>query len=305
MRVVLAWALLMVGLVVLREYLNKNRYPDGKVSVGNEGVVGTFADEKVALLNKALPECHRTLAGFLSAGTPEARNQFVIHSVETAGEIATFYRSHSFPKTHSSKLKRTAEQLMRVDGTWLVFTRWTEDTPNGVEFDAVFQQESGSWKLDWYHFSRYSEYPWQLFLAGDGPDEATFRLLARRIVRGGRDSEEYGARMSIALVDPRVEKENLEQSAIAEIQVDRRSDAGFLLEAGFESKSRGRTLFGADFSSAIEPEGLIRVRVKVRREELGRVRRFEIEEVAACHWVDTRFSGFDLEVLRNDLFGGR
>lgn len=35
----------------------------------------------------------------------------------------------------------------------------------------------------------------------------------------------------------------------------------------------------------MEPDGFIRVRVKVRREDTEEGRRFHLEEVAACHWL--------------------
>jgi hypothetical protein len=58
---------------------------------------------------------------------------------------------------------------------------------------------------------------------------------------------------------------------------------GQLLDAGFELARAGRKVFGADMPD-INPEGMIRVRVKVRRSEVDLERKFDITGVTACHW---------------------
>ena len=96
----------------------------------------------------------------------------------------------------------------------------------------------------------------------------------------------------------------LESGAVSpEMVVARRSDEGLLLEAAFNAKEEGKPLFGS-LMETMEPEGLVRVRVRVKRGEFGGVRSFDVSKVVACHWMSSDEAGFDLEDLRDDLFRG-
>lgn len=303
MRVVVAWTILILGLIALHEYQNKTGRGNGVADAPGILTEETFTDGRTATLNQALPYCHQSLSGFLNAGTPELRNQFVANPIETAGKMANFYRNNPFPKIRTKTLRRTDEEVVQVGDEWMIFTRWKEDAEGGREFDAVFKNELGTWKLDWLHFSRFSEYPWVPFLAGEGPDEAEFRLLARPRLRGDK-AERFGARMTFDMVDPASGETDQDRGESPVFQVDRRGDAGLLLEAAFDAKSESNLPFGEGFSSAMEPDDLVRIRVTVKRETSGGSRRFGIEKISACHWIDATHPGFDIESLKDDLFGG-
>lgn len=302
MRVVLVWLVLMLAAVWVRSH--GKRLADDKEAIlrgagQNNLAAGTMADERVALLSRALPECHRALSGFLSGGTPEIRNQFVANPIATAGKMAVFYQSNAFPSVEVEDLKRVGHNIIRVGDEWMIETRW--QGADGVEFDAVFRRYGIAWKLDWEHFSRYGEYSWPLFLAGQGPDEAEFRLLVRKVAVGDQ-AERSGSRLRFALLTPEFGKPQETGMESPDFVVDRRSDEGMLLEAAFDAKAAGRHLFGGVLTP-MEPEGLARVRVRIKRGELGGLRSFTLEKVTACHWLGTDLPGIDIKTLKDDLFG--
>ncbi len=301
LRVVAVWSLLM-GLAVwwrhhdsVIESERQNRKAD-KADMAK----GTLADERVALLTRALPQCHRVLAGFLTAGTPEGRNQYVAVPIATAGRMATFYASNPFPNVDPARIRRIGQEPLKVGSEWMIHTRWQEGE-DGVVFDAVFRRESGAWMLDWEHFSRYCEYPWALFLAGDGPVEAEFRLLARE-VSGGDEAEQGGSRLRFVLLAPEFGKPLETGVSSPEFVIDRRSDEGLLLGAAFAARRNGKLLFGS-VMKPMEPEGLVRVKVIVKRGEFGGLKSFRLEKVIACHWIESDVSGYDLSELKDDAFG--
>jgi len=299
MRVVIIWILLMLGVVGLRQYWSRSEAEKQRQEAISSKM--DLLDEKLAILNKALPECHRALAGFLTSGTPEARTQFIAKSAETAGKMAMFYQRNPFPSVDVGSLHRIAGEVIRVGDQWMISTRWKETIEDGAEFDAVFQWESDTWKLDWLHFSRYSEFPWASFLAGEGPDVAEFRLLARKHLQD--DGEEgKGTRVAFVMLPPEWGRSTELGIESPQFLLDRGGDEGLLLGATFRAKTDNEFLFGGSLSS-MEPEGIVRVRVEVKREEIGGVRRFEIKSLPACHWIDSEVPGFDLDVLRDDFFG--
>lgn len=300
MRVIVAWTFVMLLAVWLRHhYTKKDSEKEKQEAVAGNMTKGTLADERVALLNSALPDCHRALGGFLTSGTPEARNQFVADPIETAGKMAIFYANNPFPNVDVKKLTRVSQEIVKVGGEWMISTRWKEQ--DGMEFEALFRRDSGTWRLDWEQFNRYSDYPWALFLAGEGKSEYEFRLLARQRMSGD-DAEQTGARLNFVMMAPEFGKPAEMGMESPEFVVDRRSDEGLLLEAAFHARADKKPIFGLK-SPNPEPDGLIRVHVRVKREELGGVRKFVLEKVIGCHWITTEDPGFDLKSLKEDIFG--
>jgi hypothetical protein len=75
-----------------------------------------------------------------------------------------------------------------------------------------------------------------------------------------------------------------------EFLVTRNSPEGKLLEAAFRMEEEGKPVFGSKLRN-LHPEGMIPVRVKVRRSEANAARDFEITGVTACHWYSEAESG--------------
>ena len=300
MKVVIVWTFLMLLAVWLRHHYTKTTTEKEKLElVALRMTKGTLADENIALLNKALPDCHRALGGFLSAGTPEGRNQFVVNPIETAGKMAIFYRFNPFPKVDVNNLQRTGQEVIKVGDTWMLLTRWKEK--DGVEFDAIFRRDSGTWRLDWNHFSQYSQYPWTLFLAGEGAAEAEFRLRARQKLSES-DSERIGSRIIFKMFAPVFGKADEAGMESPDFVIDRQSDEGLLIRAALAGRADGKRPFGQTMQP-LESTSDIRLHVRVKRTEFGGKRAFILEKVIACHWIDSEQIGYDLEELKDDLFG--
>jgi hypothetical protein len=301
LRAVIGWSVILLGLVGYRYWTTKEQSDsEEKGTLVDRMTRGGLADETVSVLTKALPECHRALAGFLMAGTPEARNQFVVNPVDVAGKMALYYARNPFPKVDVMKINRVGQTVVRDGENSLVVTRWKEGVEGGAEFDVVFREEAGRWKMDWEHFSQYGDYPWALFLSGDGPSKGEFRLLAR-VRKQSDEVEESGARISFVLLTPIWGKPNEVGMESPEFVVDRRSDEGLLMDAAFERRREGLAVYENGFTS-LEPAGLIRVRVTVKRTEIGDKRRFSLEKVHACHWGSSSSPGFDLKSLKEDMY---
>ena len=300
MKIVLAWTVILLLAVWMRTRGTRATVEKEELEqVASRMTKGTLADEDIALLNEALPDCHRTLGGFLTAGTPEGRNQFVVDPIETAGKMATFYSYNPLHRVQVEGLQRIDQELLRVGNSWMILTRW-KDT-NGIEFDVLFSRNSGKWRLDWNHFSQYSGYPWTLFLAGEGPDEAEFRLLARQRLSDS-DSEKVGSRLIFTMCTPGFGNSGDIGMESPDFVIDRQSEEGLLIRAAFADCAADRRLFGQEMKN---PEGaeLIRLHVRVKRSEFGGKRTFNLEKIISCHWIDCAEVGYDLAALQADLFG--
>lgn len=255
----------------------------------------TVSNEDIALLNEAGPKCGASISGFLSAGTPEERNQFVLAPIATAARMARFYDLNAFANVDPAVLRLTASAVLNLpDGKKAIETQW--NAKDGARLEAVFREESGEWRLDWEHFARYSDYPWPLFLAGSGPAEGEYRLLVReRLADEHKDSKS----LSIVLYTPRFGYPGDAGLQSPEFILPRDSRDGKLLAAGFKLARHGERVFGVKLH-ALDPDGMIRVRVKVRRSEVNLERKFEIVEILACHWYSVNAPGVEVPADAHD-----
>jgi hypothetical protein len=156
--------------------------------------------------------------------------------------------------------------------------------------DAVFINENGEWRLDWDHFVRYSKHPWPLFLAGGGSTQGEFRLLARQRLADDRKNADT---LSLVFYTPQLGRPSDLGSKSPEFLVKRDSKNGRLLEAAFNLEKSGKRAFGVNLPSN-DPEGIIRVRVKVRRVDENDERHFVLEDVVACHWYSIDEPGMEV-----------
>lgn len=242
--------------------------------------------EDQAFLNENSAKFIETFSHFLSATIPEERNQFVFAPVTTASRMARFYDMNALVIIDPQTLKLERSSVLKLPVGKAIETLWT--TQDGRTLDAVFREENGEWRLDWDHFARYSDHPWSLFLAGSGAPEGEFRLLAReRKVEERRDK--YNT-ISLVLYAPRFGQPLETGYQSPEFLVTRNSPEGKLLEAAFKMAEEGKTVFGSKLPN-LHPEGLIRVRVKVRRSGENVGRDFEISGVTACHWYSVDETG--------------
>jgi hypothetical protein len=192
--------------------------------------------------------------------------------------MARFYSMNPLGVLDPQTISAQGAAVVHLPGLKAVETHLR--SKEGRLFDAVFIKENDEWRLDWEHYARYSDHPWALFLAGNGEEEGEFRLLARERLPEERKSE---ATISMVLYAPRFGYANDTGFQSPEFLVRRETRNGKLLEAAFKLERGGGRVFDVNLPG-INPEGLIRVRLKIRRFEVEGERRFEIKDVIACHW---------------------
>jgi len=282
-KIFIVWLLVTVLIVLAVLHFLPEDKARTTLSSSVASVAGTSGDEAVVTLNYALPACQAALAGFLDAGTPEERNQFVHNPVATAGRMARFYDLNPFVRIEPKATKTTAYSLLNLPAGRAVETRWS--APDGRTLECVFIQQNGEWRLDWEHFVRYSEYPWSLFLTGAGEAELEFRLLVReRLVTQRSES----SLMSLVFYPPRFGYPDQIATASPEFLIKRDSPDGSLLTAAFKKHAKGEPLYASKLPY-LEPLDMLPVRVRLRRlnnaADADTPYSFELVKVLACHWM--------------------
>jgi len=282
-KILLGWALAMILMVLAAHYFLAESTTRSTASSAVATAAGTGGDEAVVNLNQALPACRAALGGFLDAGSPEERNQFVLNPVATAGRMARFYDLNPFARIDPKTIKVTANSLLELPAGRAVESRMS--APDGATLDCVFVEQNGEWRLDWEHFVRYGDYPWQLFLTGAGEKELEFRLLVReRLVKQRNES----SLMSLVFYQPRFGYPDQTAAASPEFLVKRDSPDGRLLAAAFKKHAKGEPLYSSK-PPYLEPPDMLRVRVRLRRlpaaADSDAAFSFELVKVLACHWM--------------------
>ncbi len=269
-------------------WLWQNDSVNPPLTASDEPAKNQILADNEAFLNDAIPHCIRTISGFLSAETAELRNSWVLTPLDAATRMTRFYNLNPLPNIGPQTLTLTHRALLPLPATRAIETYWK--TRDGHHLDAVFVEENGEWRLDWDHFARFSDTPWPLFLAGSGSEQGEFRLLARqRLVDEGPSTDT----LSIVFYAPHFGSNDQLGPQSPEFLIKRDSPNGRLLSAAFQLESRNQRVFGGQLPR-IDPEGLIRVRVKIRRDETDNQRRFELDELLACHWYATTAPGIEI-----------
>jgi hypothetical protein len=285
---VVIW-MVAIGLIVLaiKTIWSVKEIPN---PVSNATVIETAAEsENLALLNKYTSKCWDTLKKFLQAGLPEQRSQYVSQPI-TAVTRMTRYQDFeamgniSLPTLNSSQWSVVSIGAEKsIEGFWM-----NED---GRCFDALFRKEQEEWLIDWEYFVRYSDMLLTVFLSGNGDAEGEFRLLARERLAEDRKNQPT---ISIMFYAPVFGRPTETGAPSPEFLVQRNSPAGKLLEAAFAALKNKKRPFNAKTLN-VDPEGMIRVRVKIRRSGEMDTRAFDIVELKACHWYSSDLPGFDVD----------
>jgi len=281
---VFGWSALMAGIILFANHRWKGaaarqaEWGGGKFRSG-------LTNEDYELLNRYAEFCHLLIMNVVAHNRPEEISQFVLNAPTTFSDMARFYRMNPGTQILEPQLQREAFSVIRLPEGTAIEGRW--QTGDGRVIEAVFRDEGDGLLLDWHHFVRYSDLPLGLFLAGNGPDEAEFRLLARqRLTRMVLD--DAGERpMSVVFYPPRFGFPMDPGPPSPPIDLDWHSDAARKLLAGLEQARAGRKPFQSLLPAMESDDEMIRVRVVLRRiEEEDGERRFEIVEVRSCHWLE-------------------
>jgi hypothetical protein len=241
----------------------------------------------LALLTDSSPARGATLTGFITAGTPENRNQFVSSPITTAARMARFYSMNPMPDINPATLAMKGSSIVKIPGKTAIESQLA--STDGRIFDVVYFHENDEWKIDWDHFVRYSETPWALFLSDTGDAEGEFRLLARERLADERKDKDT---LSLVFYAPRFGYANETGLQSPEFVIPRDSRNGRLLESAFALQQSGARVFEVKLPD-LNPEGIIRVRVKIRRTAVDKTRRVELVDVIACHWYSDDHPGVD------------
>jgi hypothetical protein len=276
LKIIGGWTLALALII-----LGANHYWGGPAARPAKPPVETSAadtDTDRTLLDDAAQPCVEVFSRFVAATTPEERNQFVSTPVSTVTRMARFYSLNPLANIDPSTLALTHSSVLSLPDGKAIEMLWK--SRDGLTYDTVFRKEGGEWRLDWEHFARHGEFPWSQFLAGDGPDEAEFRLLARERLAKERRNE---STISLVLYAPRFGRPEEEGFQSPELLVSRQSTEGRQLDAAFKLARDGGRPLGSTLPQ-IDPDEMIRVRVMVKRSGENGERRFGITAVKACHW---------------------
>ncbi len=288
-KLVLGWSVVLLAIVFGARKLWHYESPrSAKPEVSETPAAPVVSEQDVVFLEETGPLCTQTFASFMAARTPEERNQFVLDPITTAARMARFYSLNPLVNIDPATISPANSAVLHLPGRRAIETSWR--SADGHLLDAVFMEDSGEWRLDWDHFVRFSDYPWPLFLAGSEQDHGEFRLLARERLASERQNADA---ISIVLYAPRFGFPGETGYQSPEFLIQRDTRNGRLLDAAFKLERSGGRVFGVNLPR-IDPEGHIRVRVKVRRIEQDLERRFELEEVLACHWYSVDDPGVEI-----------
>jgi hypothetical protein len=282
------WSLLVIVIVIITKLISKDLPKNEQFVPKQKENSQKVSSEDLALLEVAVPICKTQFSGFLSAQSPEERNQFVSSPVATAARMARFYQLNPIKNLDPQTLSPVQNAVLHLPSGPAIEMHW-KSTTGGI-FDILFVQENGEWKLDWDHYVRNSDYPWPLFIVGGGDDQGEFRLLARERLASERSGKDT---ISIVLCAPRHGSAKELGSQSPAILVPRDSKNGRLLSAAFKLLRDKKGVFGLPLDS-LNPEDFIRVRASVRRSKAELGYTFEIEDIRAIHWYSEASPGVDV-----------
>lgn len=267
---VIGWVLLLGGLIISIDYFRQSTVTDGDKSqtfqVGNPDV--RFIEENFG-------SCSKTVAEFLMVSAPEEKAQFILNPAKGLSQMLRFGSSGPIVR-EGGDLKYSYVGLIKTPQGPAIESLWVLDDETQIEA-VLFQSDNAEWRIDWSNMVRYSDESWPLFVAGVGPEEGEFRLLARQ-----RNKEKSG-KVGIILSSPVVGYPDQTGASASEIEIDKNSRIGQILERAFTQRETQGS-YGSQLVH-LDPRGMIRLRVVVRR--LDKVdREFAIVEIKACHWLD-------------------
>lgn len=230
------------------------------------------------LIQENLDACSRRLTEFLAESNVGSR---ALHVVGASRAVQRMTRVQQFNPAYltTENLKIEEYRVIHTPAGRAIESLWKQE--DGRRIEVVFFKEEGEWKIDWDAFARAGTQSWPLFLAGRGPGEGEFRLLAReRIGADGRLDDYIG----LVLYEARNGSLGEAGAPSPEIRVLRDSDMGRKIEEAFAIRKEDIGPFGSRLVKH-DPDEMIRLRVRVSRKG-GDERVFEIEALFDCHWLE-------------------
>jgi hypothetical protein len=287
MRLVLIWVL-ATGLIVfaIKTILHEEptHKPESTINIADAAA----ENENLFLLNKSMGRCMQTMHEYLQASLPEHRSQFVMQPIKAVARMTRHQNIENLTTVSPPTPYSSQWNVVEIGEEKAIEVVWVND--DGRRFDAIFRKESDEWLIDWENFARYSDMPFSAFLSGNGDAEAEFRLLARERLAEERKKMPS---LSIMFYTPVFGQPAETEMSSSEFLIERNSTEGVLLEAAFSALKNKKRPFNAKLAN-YDPDGMIRVRVKIRRSGEVDTRTFKIVELKACHWYSSDLPGFDV-----------
>jgi hypothetical protein len=240
--------------------------------------------EELGALRSALPGCQRAWFDFLRAATPEARAQSAKDGYLIVGAMQRYYQNHPALNLTTVPVQRLGEVIRTPEGL-AIESLWVTSEE---QYEVVFFNQKGEWRMDWKNHVRHSEMDWPLYLAGVGEDEGEFRLFVRERQAQRRDD----GMISVVFYLPRYGRTEEFGPQSPEFLVARDSAAGRRMAAVLARAKQRKGAYQSKLAE-LDPTGMARVRVKILRHELAGKRTFELKEVVAGHWLDLADPGID------------
>ncbi len=279
-KLMIGWFVCIIAVVMAIRFL----WPKEEIttsSISQQPTKVLDSNENLLLLQQFFPQCRENFSQFLSAGTIAERGQFTLSSELAIARMTQFDILNPLPQMDPKMITHLRSTALKLPTGRAIESHWKSS--EGHVLNTVFVEEANDWRLDWEHFIQFSEYDWPLFLAGGGKSEVEFRLLAReRLAEERKDS----STLSFTLYSTSFGNSHETGTPSPEFTVSRDSRNGRLLDAAFKLARAGKHPFESILPS-IDPDGYIRVRVRIRRIDQNNERRFELLDLIACHWYST------------------
>ncbi len=253
-------------------------------------------NEDHAFLMQGMSPCRALLDKFLTTESLTERAQLTLSPQKTTEHMARQAKIDSMLKldkeVNVSQLKYDTSATLKLPSGRAIESY--ASTPEGKFYNPVFVENEGKYTLDWEHFVRYSDYPWSLFLVGDGPEEGEFRVFARSRNFDNADASS----VTIVMYEAEFGQAREKGKASPEFRISKESKNGRLLDAAFQLEKAGKKPFGLE-TRMTGLEGYIQARVRVRRHQEVKDQetlfRFELVDVIACHWYSTVDPGMKID----------
>lgn len=287
---IVVWTLVMAAVVFMANHLWSPSDPRTESWAAQTEPQADPRDQE--LLQEHFEACQQVLGNLVSNSTPEGISPYVFNRLDVFSDIVRYYRLNPGTQISDTRIDMDGMSVIHLPDGPAIEGHWKAE--DGRMIDVVFRRQDDQWLVDWHHFARYSDHPWALFLAGDGPDEAEFRLLARqRLTRQVIDEDL--SKLSLALHAPRFARPDDPGPASPVFELEWDSEQARMLMAGFDQAHNGRRPFGSKLPQPEPDDDMMRIRLVVRRIDEENARRFEIVEVRACHWLQLDHPGVDLD----------
>lgn len=288
---IVGWSFVMAGIIVFSNHYWKKPDRRDKASI-QDAPEQSLSHDEIRMLNQHVEVVEAVVKHVVASTTPETISPYVLDAPSTFTDIARYYPMNPGVQILEPALQREDISIIRLPEGPAIEARWIHE--DGRHVEAVFRMENDELRLDWHHFVRFSDVPWQLFLSGGGPDLAQFRLLARRRLTRMVLDDASARPLSIEFFAPRFGDPGHLGPASPPFDLDRDGELARKLTAAFDQSRGGIRPFGSLLPPMEADDEVIRVRVTVRRTGARGDHQFELVELHACHWLQHDDPGLPL-----------